>query len=392
MLLTPFNIAISLFSRLYSIFSYLFPFLPRLLRRLSTRATPILHRSTDPRPQLAPYDACIRFQREFTAAYGEHPLPLLTSSYARAFDIAKSDVKFLLVIPLSPEHPDNDEFVKNILLSPRVVEYLTDSSNNVIVWAGSVADSEPYKVASALNVTTFPSAAVIAHTPSVSSTAMSIVSRIHKPASPDDFVGVLQAAKAEHSDSLSRVRASKTEHQAERSLRDEQQSAYERSLAKDREKARARKAAEDDILQKKIDQERKEAQQEQYAQDLAQWKRWRAAQFGPEPGDDVKDTVRTSIRLLDGTKVLRRFYGQASIEDVYAFVECHDELAKVGRNNEKQQFEPSIFTPVYGFQLVSLMPREVHGFKQSGTVSQRLGRSANLIVERIEGDESDQER
>ena len=53
--------------------------------------------------------------------------------------------------------------------------------------------------------------------------------------------------------------------------------------------------------------------------------------------------------------------------------------------------EPRDFEHEYGFRLVSPMPREVYELKAGGTVKERIGRSGNLIVERIGGDESDEE-
>ena len=387
-LLTPLNFAVGLFTRLYSVFAYLFPFLPRLLFQLSSRAIPALHRHTRRRPALSPYETAVRFQREFTKTYGDHPLPLLECSYARAYDLAKSDLKFLLVVPLSPEHSRTDRFVRQVLLSPRVVEYFTEPDNNVLLWAGSVADSEPFQVATELGMTRFPSAVLIAHTPSVSSTAMSIVARISNPQTAEEFVNTIRAATAQNGDALASARANKTEQQATRSLRDEQNSAYERSLAQDREKARARKAAEEEKVRQAMEEKNAVARQARYEQDLAQWKRWRAAQLASEPEQGAKDTVRTSIRLLDGEKVMRRFQAGADIEEVYAFVECHEELKRMDAGfEEKIPDKPASFEHTYGFQLVSPMPREVYKIADGGTVGKRLGRSANLIAERIEDDD-----
>jgi FAS-associated factor 2 len=47
---------------------------------------------------------------------------------------------------------------------------------------------------------------------------------------------------------------------------------------------------------------------------------------------------------------------------------------------------------VYKFQLVSPMPREVYDLEKTGSLKERIGRSGNLIVERIVGeDDSDED-
>lgn len=387
-LLTPINLALGLFSRLYGVFSYLFPFLPRLLSRLSSRLLPPLHRSPQPRPALSPHETSVRFHKEFTHHYGEHPLPLLECSYARAYDLAKSEAKFLLVVPISPEHPDNDDFVKNILLSPRVVDFLTSSHSNWLLWAGSVADSEPYQVATALQVTAFPSAVIIAHTPSVSPTAMSIVGRIPQPKDPDDFLRHIHEVQAQHATGLEQARSTTSAKDAERKLRTEQNDAYHRSLAKDRQKAEDRRAAEAAKERKAQEEKAAEERRIRYERDLKQWKRWRASTLTDQPADDAKNVVRTSIRLLDGEKVMRRFRADVAMEEVYAFVECYAELVEE-RTSEKGVSKPAGFEHSYGFRIVSPIPREVYSLRETRTLRQCLGQRANLIAERIEEEEEE---
>ena len=337
---------------------------------------------------LSPYDTAVRFQRDFTEAYGEHPLPMMECGYARAYDKAKADFEFLLVVPLSPEHADTDTFVQNVLLSPTTVEYLTNTDNHVLLWAGSVADSETYQVASSLNIFVFPSAALIANTGTTSSPSMSVVARIPRPSSAEDLVNTIQAAAAEHADTLTQSRSSRAEHRATQELRNEQNSAYERSLAADREKMRARRVVEEEKKQQAVAEETARNQSERHARDVAAWKEWRASTLTPEPAQGAKESVRTNIRLLDGEKVTRRFAGDAPLDDVYAYVECHDEVQRRSNElSEKTPEKPSDFHHRYGFQMVSPMPREVHDLGRGGTVGSRLGRSANLIAERIEIEE-----
>ncbi|KAL9056686.1 MAG: hypothetical protein Q9162_002755 [Coniocarpon cinnabarinum] len=385
-ILTPFNIALGLVSRLFGIFTYFFPPLANVLAQLARRPPSTLHRSTSRRNPLSPYETAVRFQREFTQAYGEHPLPLMECSYARAYDMAKADFKFLLVIPLSPEHADTDGFVRSILLSEATVDFLTNADNNVYLWVGSVADSEPYQVASVLTITEFPSAVLIANTGSSSSPSMSVVARVLRPRTAQELVRTLQAAETQHADTLAQSRASRSEQQATRTLRDEQNSAYERSLAADREKARAKRAAEEEKRQQLQAEQTAKQRAEQHARDFAAWKAWRASVLPLEPPQGTKDSVRTSIRLLDGEKVTRRFGAEASLEDVYAFVECFQEVQQQHDepSNEKPITKPDGFRHRYGFQLVSPMPREVYDLASGGTAASRLGRSANLIAERIE--------
>lgn len=386
--LAPVNLLLGLFSRLYSVLSSLVPILPTLLNRVSSRLSGLspLQGALARRPQLSPQATADRFAKDFEATYGEHPLPLLRCTYARAYDTAKSDLKFLLAVPLSPEHIHTDRFIRRVLLSDPVTQYINDPSSNIVVWAGSINDAETYSVANALRITKYPAAVLIAHTPAVSSTAMSILERVTGPVTADDFRRRLQTAIERYKEPLDRARAQRQDQQASRSLRDEQQSAYERSLAKDRERVRQKREAEEQEKRKVLEDKAREDRAEQYARDLAQWRRWRASQIAPEPAADVKDAARISLRLPDGSRVIRRFNPACPLEELYAFADCQEQLGTVAEV-EKAPVKPTGFEQRYDFRLVEVMPRRVYDLSGGGTVKERIGRSGNLIAERVEDEE-----
>ena len=104
--------------------------------------------------------------------------------------------------------------------------------------------------------------------------------------------------------------------------------------------------------------------------------------------------MRVSVRLASGERVVRKFRSDAELEELYAFVQCYDLLGEEGDAgvSEKEAQEPENYEHVYKFQLVSPMPREVYDLEKTGTLKERIGRSGNLIVERIIGeDESDED-
>lgn len=311
-----------------------------------------------------------------------------------AMEKSHQELKFLLVLLLSPEHDDTSNWVQDTLLSPEVVGFLNDSRNNVLLWGGNVQDSEAYQVSNSLRCTKFPFAAVVTHTPNVSSSAMSIIGRISGLTTPAEFVEKLQTAVNQHKAPLDRVRATRAEQQASRSIRQEQDSAYERSLAQDRERARQRKEAEAQRQREEQEEQEKQAAAEKYAQNLEQWKRWRAQSIPSEPPAADKEAVRISLRLTSGERVVRRFSGEADIEELYAFVECYD----VTHGNEDSEAtgpsevrEPDGFEHKYGFRLVSPMPRTVYEISSGGTVKEQIGRGGNLLVETIEDDDESEE-
>ncbi|KAF2194849.1 UBX domain-containing protein [Zopfia rhizophila CBS 207.26] len=387
----PFSLVYSLLSKYFRFFGYLSQFLPRVWGRLTANNinTPAARRTTSGRRPLNPRDTAARFIREFEEEYGNHNLPFFENGYAQAFDLAKKDLKFLLVVLVSPEHDETTSFIRETLLSPELVNFIRSPENNIILWAGNVQDSEAYQVSAALNCTKFPFAGLIVHTPQVSSTAMGVATRIAGPTPPAQFVSKLRQAMQQHIEPLNRVRAQRAEQQATRNIRQAQDSAYERSLAQDRERARKkREEAERKAREEKEALEREQAK-ERYAQNLEQWRKWRASSIPGEPGPEQKDIVRISLRMPSGDRVVRKFVADAHIEELYAFVECYDILQLEG--DLKKVEEPEGFEHEYKFQLVSPMPREAYDLKAGGSIRERIGRSGNLIVERTDLDDDEEE-
>ena len=377
--LAPFNVLTRLVGGSFSLLGYFLSFIPRLLPGLFVRRSPPRIRSG--RRPLSPRDTAARFAREFEEDYGTHSLHFFEGGYAQGYDLAKKDLKFLLVVLISPEHDDTSAFVQDTLLSQEVVEYINEHQSDLILWAGNVQDSEAYQVSTALNCSKFPSTALVAHTQQDSATSMSTIARITGPIPPSAFVAQLRRAIDQQAPALSRVRAQRSEQQATRNLREEQNSAYERSLAQDRERTRQRREAEA-VQARAADEARTMAEAEQReAQNRERWRQWRAQSIAAEPGTEVKDTVRISIRMTSGERVVRRFEAQAGMEELYAFVECYDILQA---GSPASVAKPENYQHSYRFHLVSPMPRVVYSIEAEGSIGSAIGRSGNLIVESID--------
>jgi len=399
LLFTPINLLYAILTRAFRFLGWVFPFLPRLLGRF-TGTSP----ARGQRRPLKPKDSAERFIREFAEEYGPNQLPFLETGYAQALDTAKRDLKFLLVILLSPEHDDTSSFIRTTLLAPEVQSYLSQTepgsdSPQMLLWAGSVQDAEAYQVSTALHATKFPFAALICSAaagsaPGVTASSggssggsMSVAARLSGPLAAPAFLAKLRRAVERHSAGLEGARRARADADAARHLRHQQDSAYERSLATDRERARRKREAElRRVAHEKAAQEAADAK-ERGRRERECWRAWRAARIAAEPLG-AADAVRISVRLPDGERLVRRFAADAPLEEVYAFVECHDVL-KGGVDADVE--EPEGFDHQYGFRLVSPVPREVFELEGGGKVKERLGRSANLIVERVDTGEDEAE-
>ncbi|KAL1598950.1 UBX domain-containing protein 10 [Paraconiothyrium brasiliense] len=389
-LFAPFSLVYSLFSRWFRFVGWMFPPLTRLFGGGGNAAAAAGRRgAAGGRRPLNPRDTAARFIREFEEEYGEHRLPFFENGYAQAFDLAKKNLQFLLVILVSPEHDETASFIRETLLSQEVVDFIRNPDNNIILWAGNVQDSEAYQVSTSLNCTKFPFAGLIVHTPQVSSTAMGIATRITGPTPPTQFISKLRQAIQTHSEPLTRVRAQRVEQQTTRNIREQQNTAYERSLAIDRERARKKKEEAERKARAEKDALERQQAAELHAEKLAQWRKWRTSSIAAEPPATEKEVVRISLRMPNADRVVRRFATDAHIEELYAFVECYDVLQTGESSNGVQ--EPENFEHEYEFQLVSPMPREVYDLKAGGTIRERIGRSGNLIVERTNVESEDEE-
>lgn len=383
-LLVPFNLVYRIFSTIFAPFGFLVPsFVSRILSRLLTQ------RSAPARRALPPADNAARFIREFSEEYGDHSLPFVESGFNLALDNAKKDLKFLVVTLLSPNHDDNSIWVRDTLLSQQMATLLSTHKDEVLLWGGNVQDSEAYQVSTSLNCTKFPFVALICQSSETGSASMTVMVRAVGPMAPSDLVAKLSSAMTAQQAQLRTARAQMVEQQASRNLRQEQDSAYERSLAQDRE--RARKKREEQEAQEQAEREAREAVEaaENRERRVEQWRKWRAQSLPPEPkADYVKDAVRISIRLPSGSRVIRKFRGDAELEELYSFVDCYDIIndgATEGINTE----EPSGYEHSFAFRLVSPMPRTVYELKNGGTIGGTVGNGANLIVEPIHDEEDE---
>ncbi|KAK3311483.1 uncharacterized protein B0T15DRAFT_482495 [Chaetomium strumarium] len=392
-LFAPFRLGFKIFSGVFGLLFYLTAFLPRPLRlRFVASSISKGLRQTNGRRVTLPKETAQRFKRDFEEEYGTHSLPFFEGGHAQALDTAKKDLKFLLTVLLSPEHDDTDSFVRNTLLSPEVVSFINDPNNNIIIWGGNVLDSEAYQVARAYNGIKFPFSCVVCLTPKEGSTRMGIVKRLVGPMTPASYLTGIQSAITKYGPDLNGVRAERAAQEMARNLRSQQDSAYERSLAADRERARQKReaAAAAAAAEKRAREEAEAAARQQRLRQ--EWREWRATTLAPEPDAGDKDVVRLALNMPASSgagRVIRRFARQTTMEELYAFVECHDLLQE--KDAGKRVQKPEGYEHKYGFRIASVMPRETFEPSTSTTVGEKMGRGGNFVVEEISPDDEDDE-
>lgn len=392
-LFAPFRIGYRLLGGVLRSVIYVLSFLPSPLRPRAIASFRAGWKNSNGRRSLLPKETAERFKREFEEQYGATTLPFFEGGHAQALDAAKKDLKFLLTVLISPEHDDTDHFVRNTLLSPQVVNFINEPSNNIILWGGNVLDSEAYQVAGEYMCTKYPFSCLICLTPKEGSTRMGVIKRMAGPVRPDAYVSYIQKAMEKYAPELDTVRADRAAQAVARNLRSEQDSAYERSLARDRERARQRKeaAAAAAAAEQRAREEAEAAARLERLRE--QWRRWRATTIAPEPDASTKDAVRLALNMpasSGGDRVIRRFDRETSLEDLYAFVECYNLLKE--RDLTEEAAKPEDYEHKYLFQIASVIPRETLAPSTTITLGDKMGRGGSLVVEDVSPeDEEDEE-
>lgn len=367
----PFAVGGRAISGLYFILAKLFPFLPRLFGYQPANNT-----GTRSLPRADPRTTAINVIRKFEETYGKTGLKFFQGGFAQAFEQAKAQFKYLVVVLESEDEDLTGPFNRQVLTDERVVEFL--SSEEIIVWLGNVETSEGSQVAQSLHCPSFPFTQLIAPYPrsqNSSTVVMKALASIVGQTDPQLYRSLLEDKVDAHRATRMSLVMDHQEREMERQLRDEQNAAYERSLAADRERE---KVAREDSIRKEqeakvqqleaekaaLEQERLEQEQQALRKERKknerQWKLWRTGQLNLHLDSEstTEDTARVSIRLLSGHRLIHRFRGTQTLDDIYAFVECQDILTN-SFITETPKGPPEGYVHEYSFELATTMPRKV---------------------------------
>ncbi|KAH3681672.1 hypothetical protein WICPIJ_007360 [Wickerhamomyces pijperi] len=363
----------------YQVSSILFVILVKcfpIIRRLAQNR---LGRKSEP-TGLNPVQTANEFISSFQRYYdrtGE--LDWFEGGYSNALYVAKRDARFLLCYLHSAEHDDADEFVKEILLNEQFKLLLKE--HNVLLWAGDVEKSEGYQASNALEIMKYPSLVLLSlktstqETPSgttTSSPKLSVVSRIQGLIPTEKVIRRLKTQIDKLQPTLITIRTERQQAELSRMIRQQQDQAYQESLAKDQ----ARETAKQEELLK---QQRKKG-----------WLEWKLSQMKPEcttPGQ----FSRIAVRLPSGARIQRCFSkNEETLEDIYTWVELNLQELIAG-NEPLQAIDSNVSGPAgsieyqFGFNLNSIMPRVKIDCDATVPIGQCNGVSpnGNLVVEML---------
>lgn len=100
-----------------------------------------------------------QFAAAFTAKYGNRHPNWTEDSWLNAAVVAHQQYKFLFVYLHSPEHENTGAYVRNVLTSPEVVEYVNE---HFVSWGGDVRQPDAFGLSGRLNISTYPAVVLLA--------------------------------------------------------------------------------------------------------------------------------------------------------------------------------------------------------------------------------------
>eukprot|EP00741_Cyanophora_paradoxa_P011882 tig00020571_g11484.t1 len=182
-----------------------------------------------------------QFITRFELEYGQLHPPMLECSYTEALERSKRDYKFLIVYLHSDMHGNTPAFCRQTLASPAVIEFV---SENFLFWAASISTPDAYALSNSLRASTYPFIAVIGNVDG----RMMCVARLEGPMTPEQLTENLLRVIETAGMHLEAARFDAQERETARRIREEQDRAYQESLAADRD--RERKRAEEERLRR----------------------------------------------------------------------------------------------------------------------------------------------
>ncbi|KAJ9068530.1 UBX domain-containing protein 10 [Entomophthora muscae] len=313
-------------------------------------------------------------------------LPFLEIKYSQALDKAKQEIKFLVVYLHSDEHESSDEFCETTLASPELVSFFVE--NDLLFWGGNVNYTEGYQVSVALQCSGFPFLALVSLRPRSSETGgykMSVIDRLEGLATPEEVKRKISSQISRINPLLGALRFERAEQEASRSLREQQDQAYQQSLMADQEKARRLKEQKEKEAREKDRQNQELERNALNAKYRSLYVSMLKSKLPAEP-EQAPGVSRFSIRLVNGQRFIRRFCGDQSVMDLYNYTETiipADEWVPSTATSEAIQSLPDDYVHKFSFRLTSYPRLVFEPSLDSLKDVNNLWPGANLLVEPV---------
>lgn len=269
-----------------------------------------------PGQEVDPVIASARFLTEFELQYGDVHPTFFRGSFQQACNRSKSDFKFLIAYLHSPMHQNTNQFCKDTLCTSLITDFFNE---NFIFWAGSISNSEAYKASLLLGASSYPFMAVLCHN---NVGGITICDRIEDLISSEDLMVRLTTVLEQFGANLLQQRLDSEERDQNRRIREEQDAAYQQSLMEDEAKQmrqqqeeESRRAEQDAIQQEELRRQRKVEEKQRQKESIR-----RTLPPEPDQGEGIANLV---IRMIDGSRLQRRFYKTDTLQVVFNYIDSN---------------------------------------------------------------------
>ncbi|WRT69135.1 uncharacterized protein IL334_006119 [Kwoniella shivajii] len=350
--------------------------------------------------------------------------------YREFINHIKKEGKLGLVVIVSGEHENDEEFKRDILCDEEFIQIIKEKE--VIIWGSDISTREGYQVAQTLLLTTYPSLTFISllPVPNSSTPKLTILSNLSgSPSTTTSTSNIIQTLTTSIlprvTPFLNRLKRERLSLEEARHLRAEQDKAFKEAERKDKEKAQIQKQKEQ---LEKIQNDRIEKQQNElkkYNENLKYWRRYArrcllptftttstGSGSGSGSGSGLKEeSVRVALRTpLSSERHIKQFKISNSTIPLFIFAETllipSEDLPEDDPDTPlpppPSSEDEFAFEPKWEFRLVTSFPRkeidptDIHGedfwniIKNAGGalfVERKEGSSWGLV----EGEDSDEE-
>ncbi|WVQ81146.1 hypothetical protein IAT38_003268 [Cryptococcus sp. DSM 104549] len=364
--------------------------------------TPAIH----PRPPQDPTTTSLEYIREletFTrCSSAEGTLPeFYIGPYKEFLTILRREGKLGMVVLVSGEHEDDEEFKRGTLCDREVVRTLKEK--DVLVWGGDISSREGFQVSQTLLTTTYPSLTFLSLLPTQSSPTpkLSILTTLSGPpsttTSPTNLLQTLTTTILPRTTPfLSRLRRERLSLEEARHLREEQDRAFREAERRDREKLRVQRQKEEAERLRVAREEREAREREEHKAKRQIWRRYARKHLLPPSAGSIRVALRTP---LSSERHIRQFEPGKSTLPLFIFAETLLIPASSAPADDPDE-APEGYDPLEGmglpggggegvdFVLVTAYPRKEVGLVQEG--GERVwelvkGAGGALFVEKKEG-------
>ncbi|WWC91137.1 uncharacterized protein L201_006078 [Kwoniella dendrophila CBS 6074] len=290
----------------------------------------------------------------------------------------RKEGKLGLVILVSGEHENDEEFKKDVLTDEEFVRTLKEK--DIVVWGADLSSREGYQVAQTLLITTYPSITFLSllPVPNSSTPKLTILSTLSgSPSTTTSSSNIIQTLTTtilpRVTPFLNRLKRERLTIEESRHLRAEQDKAFKEAEKRDREKA---ELAKQKLQLEKIQKEREEAakkEKELYIQNKKIWRRYARKHLLPslsssssslgetgEEGETIKVAIRTPLSSERHIKSFK-LNDKSSTLELFIFIETllipKEDLPENDPDQPPTSFENSEDLN-WEFQIVTSFPRK----------------------------------